>query len=226
MKTLYAWDFHGTLERGTEFVLAAICNILCAEYGVDVKVDGKFIVDHPSFHWRALFDELADGALSEDQLQEMSTRAYSDEFFHLNSVHSEPQPGAIDVLQGVVDNGDSNIVVSNSRPELIARYVSVVGLSDYFDAILGIESLDPGIAQKYDVTERKAAEIKEHLASHPGEFDRVVMIGDSHRDIEAGQQVGAITFMFGPLDTDRAGCEPDFWIDDLTKIEPLLNENA
>ena len=223
MKTLFAWDFHGTLEQGTERVLAEIGNALCQEFGLDIHLDEAFIANHPSFTWRSLFEKLADGKLSEEQLREISERAYSDEFFPLNYLYMNPQPSACEVLGTIQKRGDVNILVSNSRPELIARYAEVIQLHPYFDAILGIEKLDPSIARRHNVTELKSVEIREYLEDHPGLFDRVVMIGNSEKDVRAGQQVDAITFLYQPNADVAQKCKPDYTIDDLTNVLTFLS---
>lgn len=189
-KRIFLWDFHGTLETGTLFVLTEIANTLFKEYGSDKKYTSDEFAKTPSFSWITFFQTHFPD-FSSQRIKTISQSAYDENrFSHLLEKHSRVRPEADKVLQFIKDAGGVNVVVSHSRQDKLAHYIKHVGLDSYVDQYYGID--DGTIMSQQDVLKRKTAKIKEILNQYPDHVSFAV--GDTERDFHAARSAGIERF--------------------------------
>jgi len=112
--------------------------------------------------------------------------------------------------------GFKKAVISNKREELSKRLLEELGLSEYFDLIIGSDTAG----------ERKPSPVPvlyaiTRLGSNPEES---IIVGDSNYDIEAGEKAGvktvAVTYGYRPKESLT---EADYIVDDIRELVPLVH---
>jgi phosphoglycolate phosphatase len=108
-------------------------------------------------------------------------------------------------------------VISNKREDLSKRLLEELGLSEYFDLIIGSDTTG----------ERKPSPVPVlYVVNKLGSSgDESIIVGDSNYDIEAGKKAKvktvAVTYGYRPRESLT---EADYIIDDIRELVPLLNE--
>jgi phosphoglycolate phosphatase len=110
-----------------------------------------------------------------------------DRFLEYYSDHllefSAPYPGVRETLQRLA--AYKKAVISNKRESLSKRLLAELQLSDFFDAVLGSDSV-----QERKPSPKPLIHLMECFSARPEES---VMIGDSQYDIQAGRAAGVRT---------------------------------
>lgn len=186
----FIWDFHGTLETGTLFILTEIANILLGEHGSNARYTPAEFATIPSFSWETFFSSHFKN-LSQKEIDLIANSAYDEQRFdYLIQKHSKASLNAKTVLKFVKKNGGKNIVVSHSRQNKLGLYISKVGLSEYIDSYYGID--DGTIKSKQDVLKKKANVISNLLGSSGN--STFYAVGDADMDFAAARSVGVKKF--------------------------------
>ncbi len=108
-------------------------------------------------------------------------------------------------------------VISNKREDLSKRLLEEIGLSEYFDLIIGSDTT---------VEKKPSAVPVLHVISKLGlRPDESIIVGDSNYDIEAGKKAGvktvAVTYGYRPRETLL---EADYLIDNFRELVPLVQK--
>ena len=124
-------------------------------------------------------------------------------------------PGVLAALDYFCDK--RRVVVTNKMHRLSVAIVRGLGVEDRFDAILGGDS----------VSDKKPhpALLNEVLRRYPVPVRRALMVGDGDTDVEAGKRAGVVTcgVTYGLGNKkDLAAAQPDFLIEDLTRLSDLF----
>jgi phosphoglycolate phosphatase len=133
---------------------------------------------------------------------------------HLSD-NSKEYPYVRETLENLTDFRKA--VISNKREAPSKRLLEELGLSEYFDLIIGSDTVgerkpspDPIL---YAVT---------RLGSNPEES---IIVGDSNYDIEAGEKAGVKTIAVSYGYRHRESLtEADYIIDDIRELVPLVNK--
>ena len=108
-------------------------------------------------------------------------------------------------------------VISNKREDPSKRLIKELGLSEYFDLIIGSDSAG----------ERKPSPLPVlYVINKLGiSIEESIIVGDSNYDIEAGKKAGvktiAVTYGYRPRESLT---EADYVIDDIRELVPLVRE--
>ena len=180
---LFAWDFHGTLETGTEVGFAEILRKLAREnnYKTTIRLEevrklfGISILDY----LRHFFPKLSHDELYEyrNQIRDRQNRKHIEKFV-------KPAPYAHEVLKKIKAAGHKNIVVSTSSRPHIIRFLEVVDLTEYFDEIFGIDR--HALDKEFDIVSEKTKVINSFAKKHKIPAKNTVVIGDREGEIDAG----------------------------------------
>ena len=140
---LFAWDFHGTLEQGTEVGFAEILKNLAREINYETKIEleevrrlfGVSVLDYLKHFFPMLTNE---------ELVELRSRIRTSQNRKHIAAFIRPAPYAHEVLGKIKTAGHKNIVVSTSSQKHIRRFLRIVKMLRCFDEIFGIDrhSLD------------------------------------------------------------------------------------
>lgn len=189
-KKVFIWDFHGTLETGTLFILTEIANTLLKENGSTKQYTPAEFASIPSFSWDTFFQKHFPH-LSVNETQAIAQSAYDEKkFAPLMEKYSRPNIGAEAVLQKIKSGGGVNIVVSHSRQDKLGYYIDQTRLSHLIDDYYGID--DGSITSREDVLKKKTAVIREILDQHNG--SRSHAVGDADMDFNAARSADVDMF--------------------------------
>ena len=212
---LFAWDFHGTLEQGTEVGFAEILRKLAREnnYKTTIKLTevrklfGISILDY----LRHFFPKLSDKEIYElrTQIRDRQNRKHIEKYI-------KPAPFAHEVLQKIKAVGHKNIVVSTSSQPHIIRFLEIVDLTEYFDGIFGTDR--HALDKEFDIADEKAKVIKSFTKKNKVATKNIIVIGDREGEIEAGISLGAKTYQYIQLEIPHIVTRADFKIYDLREI--------
>ena len=212
---LFAWDFHGTLETGTEVGFCEILRKLAREnnYKTTIrlaevrKLFGISILDY----LRYFFPKLSDKEIYElrTQIRDRQNRKHIEKYI-------KPAPFAHEVLRKIKAEGHKNIVVSTSSQPHIIRFLEIVDLTKYFDGIFGTDR--HALDKKFDIVSEKAKVVKSYAKKHKIPSKNMVVIGDREGEIDAGISLGAKTYQYIQPEIPHIVTRADFKIYDLREI--------
>ncbi|HLA04158.1 MAG TPA: HAD hydrolase-like protein [Patescibacteria group bacterium] len=212
---LFAWDFHGTLETGTEVGFAEILRKLAREnnYKTTIglaevrKLFGISILDY----LRHFFPKLTHDELYEyrNQIRDRQNRKHIEEYV-------KPAPYAHEVLRKIKAAGHKNIVVSTSSRPHIIRFLEIVDLVEYFDEIFGTDR--HALDKEFDIVSEKTKVIKSFAKKNKVATKNIIVIGDREGEIEAGISLGAKTYQYIQLEIPHIVTRADFKIYDLREV--------
>ena len=201
---LFVWDFHGVLEKNNQLAVLELTNRILEEFGHDVRATLADINRMYGLRWGDYYRRLVPG-IGDGEVEEMVLR--SRELGRLAaSRHAKPQDHAVAVLKEIREKGHRNMVVSNTAQDDLEFFMDLVGVSCYIDESHGI-----GWGR-----ETGKAEVIGRYASR-GDYRKIVVIGDTERDIDAGLSADALTYLFRPRGYD-VGTNAHNTITDLREV--------
>lgn len=125
---------------------------------------------------------------------------------------SVPFPGVAEALEALRGAGARLCVCTNKRRDLSVALLDAVGLSGYFDAVVGA---DTAPAPKPDP--RHLLTAIEHAGGDPA---RALLVGDSETDVAAARNAGVpiIAVSFGYTEIPHAELKADTLIDSFAEL--------
>lgn len=124
-------------------------------------------------------------------------------------------PFVKETLQGLTDF--RKVVLSNKRASFSTEILEKLGVSEYFDAVLGSDTVE----------EKKPSPkpVNFLLDAFSVSRDKTIIVGDSDIDIKTGRAAGirsiGVTYGYRSQETLH---EADLLIDDLRQLEHVINE--
>jgi phosphoglycolate phosphatase-like HAD superfamily hydrolase len=210
---LFAWDFHGTLEQGTDISFAEVLNALAKDFGTKKKIN---LAEVKKMFGSTIYSQLKHffPEATEETIEQMRAKIPGIQTDEQISIYISAAPHAKKVVSKLKTKGHKNIIVTNSQPDHIEKFLRIVGMTDLFDEIFAIDRHYVNII--FDAATEKAKAISGF--SKKNNISEIVMIGDRKADIDAGHKVGATTYQviheeFIPDETDA-----HFKIKDLREI--------
>lgn len=168
-----------------------------------------------------LFDQLAVHATAAGRVADAAAVAEMVETYRAHNLATHdaevrPFPDAAATLEGLRSAGVRLGIVTSKPNALARRGLSVSGLADYFEVVVGAD----------DVTRPKpAAEpVERALAALGAPREAAVFVGDSPHDMLAGRAAGVSTgaALWGPFSRAvLAATAPTYWLDSLTHLMEL-----
>lgn len=138
-RILFAWDFHGVLEKDNIYAVQELCNLILDKFNTGKQISIEETIQWYGLSWfdylklafpegnRKLWKEMANNIL----LLQRST-------WDIVYKHLKPREFAIDVLRTIKDKGHHNILISNSRPKDILKFIDIINATEYFHEIIGV----------------------------------------------------------------------------------------
>lgn len=192
MNNLFIWDFHGTLEVGTIFVLTEIANTLLQEAGSSEKYTPAQFATIPSFSWNTFFREHLP-LLSQSDVEKIAKSAYDEKRFgSLMEKYSRANDDALEVMRCIKNNSGINVVVSHSRQDKLGYYIDHIGLTDVVTEYYGVD--DGTITSRDDVVLKKQKIISSVFRRFP--HLKHYAVGDAEMDYLSATAAGADTFFW------------------------------
>ncbi len=171
------WDWNGTLLDDAEFGRGIINGMLRAR-GIPTKSRDEYarLFDFPviRFYERVGFD-------FEKEPFEVSSQEFIDNYYR-DVKECGLQSGSKEVLAHLREQGCRQLVLSASRQDHLEMQVKYYQLEEFFEDLLGIESVHaPG----------KSGRGIEWIKSSGMDPTRVLLIGDTVHDAEVAVEIGA-----------------------------------
>ena len=197
---IVGFDLDGTLIDTSEDLRLA-CNhaLAMADIAPLTPVQIRTAIGGGARRMLALGIELNGSGAIEGGRFETMFRAFLDYYAAHIAVHSQPFPGALDMLDALDAMGVKAAIVTNKQERFAELLFRELGLRDRFAALLGGDSLGPGKA-------KPAPDLIHEMIARCG-GGRAVFLGDSHFDIDAAKAAGipsiacSFGFMMQPVET-------------------------
>jgi len=196
-RILFAWDYHGVLEKDNIYAVQELCNLILGKYNTGREISIEETIQWYGLSWFDYF-KLAFPEGDQDLWGEMVKDILSLQRsgWGIVSKHIKPREFAIDVLRTIRDAGHHNILISNSRPKDTFKFAEIINATEYFREIIGVATnKDSQLKQGVHTIKRKA--LLDFIKRSPG-YRKVIVIGDKESDIRAGMDCGTITYLFCP----------------------------
>jgi len=212
---LFAWDFHGTLEEGTEVGFADILRKIAKEinYKTNIELEevrklfGTSVLDY----LKHFFPKLKNNELVKlrERIRTVQNRKHI-----LKFVKSAPH--AHEVLAKIKKSGYKNMVVSTSHRPHIIRFLKTVDMVNYFDEIIGIDRHSLDI--EFNIAAEKSRAINNFAQKNNIPSSKIIVIGDRSGDIDAGLILKATTYQYVSKYFPDVKTNAKYVISDLRKV--------
>ncbi|MFH1713110.1 MAG: HAD hydrolase-like protein [Candidatus Jacksonbacteria bacterium] len=188
---LFAWDFHGVLEKDNEYAVLEVTNRVLKNYKVKRQMTLEECRLWCGLSWYDYFKNLYPKQKDKIYTAMVEKACEIQTKENISGKYIKPMDEALETLDKIKGFHHSNIVISNSNPKIVKYFTDLVGLTSYFDDLLGA---DKHHLRTYKAHLKKSSLLTEFLQNH--QFNKVVMIGDTADDILADKSIGAITYLF------------------------------
>lgn len=202
------FDFDGTLLDTNELIIQTFLIVLDEHY------PGRFGRED-ALHFIGPSLEQTFMAIDPDRVEELTTQYRSlNRMMHDDLV--EEYDGVAETLRLLKARGLKMAIVSTKRSETIRHGLALMGVSDVFDVLVGLDHVSN---PKPDPEPLNLA-LEQLGASH----DEALMIGDNSHDIEGGKNAGVRTAgvaWAAKGEEFLAGYNPDFMLQHISDLLEL-----
>lgn len=177
---LVIWDFNGTLANDVDIGIDSINSVLKRRNMpvIESKEQYRSVFCFPIIdYYKKLgfdFDAEPYSVVAHEWVSEYLNREKS-------MTCSE---GAVELLQGIKSRGITQIILSSSELGMLTREVELLGITSYFDCILGLDNIYAG--GKAEMAKKWAA----------GKNFKALLIGDTLHDLDTAKAIGADCILY------------------------------
>jgi len=174
---IFIWDFNGTIIDDIDICLKAE-NQLAKKYNKGRQITRKEYLDLFEFPVYNYYVKVG------YDLKKYDFSEISKEFIELYKSYSDEyklNDGVLDILKRSKSQGNKNIIISASEQKILNQQVKMLGLSNYFHDIVGIEDVE--------AASKKETALK-WLKKNNYNKDEMIFIGDSTHDYEVAEAMG------------------------------------
>lgn len=129
----------------------------------------------------------------------------------------ELKVGAKEILQWAKQNGFTNILASNKAGPILRNEAKAMGVSDYFDKMIGAEEAD----------EDKPSKVFTDTAVQGLDIEQIISIGDGKADIQMARNydggIGILVWT-NPNSSEFNELKPDYCADTLNAVTDILKK--
>ncbi len=176
MYTYCMWDFNGTILDDVELGVYSV-NRLMNSHGINITLDREKYRERFDFPIIDYYREL--GFDFEKTPYELLAKEWVDIYME-NLWRADIFPDLIEALDFFKGEDVVQSVLSASEKEMLNGQVAGLGITSYFEDIMGIDNI---------YGDSKLAIARRWREEHPNE--KVVFIGDTTHDIETAKELGA-----------------------------------
>ncbi len=210
---LFVFDFHGTLEQGTERAVIDISNRVLEQHDYTHRFTETDVDRLYGLRWIKYFEDLLPHESTERHRElELACFTMSSQNFDIVRKHIKPAPYAHEVLQAIAQSPHDQIVISNTQPLSLPRFLDSVDMTKYFPkshAFAAGNHVDAPGQSKEEILDRKMK---------AGRYQRVIAIGDSPQDVNLAKAFGGTSYLYAHPWREFKEAEADFRIKDLRDV--------
>ncbi|MDP2631174.1 MAG: HAD hydrolase-like protein [Candidatus Uhrbacteria bacterium] len=209
---LFVWDFHGVLEKGNEKATIEISNLALEKLGYIERFSFDDVEKLYGLKWYQYFQALLPHE-SVERCMEISDVCFDTGLNNLDIIgkHIRPNDYAHEVIDKIAEQ-HHQIVISNTSPDSILMFLESVGMREKFsdDCAIAVDAHSP------DQRKSKAEMLEAYLEDE--DFDDIVVIGDSPKDVALTSVAGGTSYLYTHPWRDFNECESDYKIHDLREV--------
>ncbi|MFA5303181.1 MAG: HAD family hydrolase [Candidatus Nanoarchaeia archaeon] len=215
MNTLFVFDFHGVLEKGTEKAVTMVSNIALERLGYDFKISHEEIMKHYGHKWHDIFLQTVPKISYDEAYSLYKECLIVDELFpNLILENTKQNDNAKKAIETIIKNKDEYILISNTNPNALKTFVKAAELENYFNEnnSFAVNQHDNGVSLT------KENVLRNYLNGKS--YEKIIIIGDSPGDIELKKVSphNSVTFLYTHPGINFRDCEADHKIRDLMEI--------
>jgi len=210
MAKLFVWDFHGVLETGNEKAVLETSNLILEREGYLERFSEAEIDSLYGRKWRDYFRYLLPGGSEEVYIDlEKACGQYSSTNRERVLKHISPTEHSKGVLEKIVKNGHTQILISNVSDEGLRWFIESVDIGGFFPEERAFSSNGESGKNKKQILE-------EFIRNSDMEYEKIVSIGDSPTDIELVEDYpNGASFLYSHVGKGFRDCKPTYKIKDL-----------
>ena len=205
---LIIWDFNGTLADDLTIGIECINTVL--------KRRNMKLIDSVDYYRDVFCFPIKDyykklGFDFDKEPYDVPANEWAAEY--VSREHTlKPTPNARKILQKIKNLGMEQIILSSSELEMLKREIEILGISEYFSTVLGLDNIYAGgkteMAKKWS----------------EGKSYKALFIGDSLHDFDTAKAIGADCILYSGGHDNRQRLESAGVpiVDDLIDIEQYL----
>lgn len=218
MKNLYLIDIDGTLVNINDVHLRAYKSDYVSILQRDVPAETilkTFGMSEEDMHI-FIFRELGIPR-DDDLINKLIERRGTSFKKTLGASDVKPLEGVVEFLSCLRNDGEYAAIVTGNLEEPAKLILDKAGLTQFFDYV----SCDDGKSKRTQIVQRAVDEAKHRSYV----FNKIIVIGDTTKDVEAGKYVGAFTVgvATGSADLDELKTQnPDLLLPNLTHYRLIL----
>jgi len=209
---LFIWDFHGVLEKNNEMAAKFITNKILKEAGYKEKLTKKTGDELYGKRWFQYFEYLLPHETHEKHMK-LTYKCFDVGDFHPEVItkYIKTAPWAKMVLKKIGEKHDQ-ILISNTHPEALRRFLESVNLNKYFtaDKIFSTDS------HRNIPAKNKAEEATDYIKGK--NFEEIIVIGDSVEEMDLAKTLGAKFYLYAHKGKNFRECPCKNKIRDLRDI--------
>lgn len=210
---LFVWDYHGVLERGSEYAAQEITNFILERNGFSERLDTKRAEQFSGLKWYEYFERLLPQESHETHfaLQEDCFKR-SNEMPEILLKHMQPNAGVHEVLSRVSGSNHHQVLFSNTKPESLPKFLNIIGIEPFFP---------DGYAYAIDSHQKNAQHSKQDALTsflEGRKYNELIIIGDSPGDMRLAEINGGTRYLYRHSGRPFRECEADYKINDLREI--------
>lgn len=210
---LFVWDFHGTLEQGNERAVVDISNAVLANFWHAERFTECDMERLYGLRWIKYFEDLLPAAPAEEhQRLQRACFELSGKRWDMVCQRIKPAPYAHEVLSAVAASQHEQILISNTQPNSLPKFLDAVNMAHYFRG----RALAAGMHFNGDGGKTKEQILAEYLDEKS--YDTVVCIGDSTQDIGLVKVTPGISYLYAHPWRKFKECDTDYKINDLRDV--------
>lgn len=206
---LFIWDFHGVIEKDNEKAVVDVTNDVLASLGYSERLTLELCNQLYGKKWFEFIQKILPNETPEKcfDIQDLCFN-HSIGNPHIIAKHIQPTAHVHNVLQIIAESDHDQILVSNTDPASLIKFMASVDIAKYFPEgkVFAIN------AHRKDCNNSKASIVKEYIKNN--NFDNVITIGDSPIDMELGN----IRYLYSHPEKSFRVCESDYKINDLREV--------
>ncbi len=209
---LFVWDFHGVLEKDNEFAVLEVSNIILEKFGYTVRFSKEDNQKLYGVKWYEYFEYLLPEENHKKHLAlQQACIDLESEKPHIVDNNIKANDHVHEVLEKIGTKYDQ-ILISNMSDVALLRFMKVINVTQYFSdgkAFAANSYIGNKVYTKNEILEKYLKDKK---------FDKLIIIGDTPRDMELKKVVGGVTYLYNHPNLNFKNCKADYKINDLREI--------
>lgn len=212
-KKLFVWDFHGTLEKGNEQAVVEISNLVLEKHGYPHRFTQEYADGFYGRKWAEYFAALLPDEAAERHLQlEQACLSVDEAGWDIIQRCIQPNDFASRVLSAISRSWHEQIVISNTRQDIIERFLRTVRMDGFFQ-----NGMIFGTSHHLTGENLSKGQILERFLMDRN-YQKIVAVGDSSSDVALAMNRGGAGYLYAHPGRPHREANATYKIDNLMTV--------